>query len=562
MASEKANISTTPPPLPTTGTTTELPQSDVDSYDFVIVGGGTAGCVIAARLSQYLPNKKVLLIEAGPSDFMDDRVLLLKDWLNLIGGDLDYDYGTTEQPMGNSNIRHSRAKVLGGCSSHNTLISFRPFEYDAQRWQAQGCTGWDFKTFTRCLDNLKNTVQPVHERHRNQLCIDWVNSCSKALNIPVIEDFNQEIRDKGALKECVGFFNVAYNPDTGHRSSASVAYIHPILEQKESRSNLTILTNTWVSKVNVSNGSKVTGVNITLKDGTKRTLRHKAETILCAGAVDTPRLMMLSGLGPKQQLSSLDIPVVADLPGVGENLLDHPESIIMWELNKPVPANQTTQDSDAGIFLRREVPNAAGGDGDIADVMMHCYQIPFVYNTARLGYDTPKDAFCMTPNIPRPRSRGRIFLTSNDPSVKPSLDFRYFTDPEGYDAATIVAGLRAAREIAKQAPFKDWIKREIAPGPRLQTDEELSEYGRRVAHTVYHPAGTTKMGDVQKDEYAVVDPELRVRGLKGLRIADAGVFPDMPSINPMLTVLAIGERAAEMLAEAWAGKGEGVRARL
>ncbi|KAK5128319.1 hypothetical protein LTR85_002986 [Meristemomyces frigidus] len=545
--------------LPASGTTTQFPASDVDSYDFLIVGGGTAGCVIASRLSDYLPNKRILLIEAGPSDFMDDRVLLLKDWLNLLGGELDYDYPTTEQPNGNSNIRHSRAKVLGGCSSHNTLISFRPFEYDCQRWVEQGCKGWDFKTFMRVLDNLRNTVQPVHTRHRNQLCLDWVKSCSTAMDIPVIDDYNKEIKETGALKQGVGFFSVSYNPDDGRRSSASVAYIHPILRGEEKRSNLTILTNAWVSKINVS-GSKVTGVNIALQDGTKHTLRAKAETILCAGAVDTPRLMLLSGLGPKQQLQDLGIPLVADLQGVGENLLDHPESIILWELNKPVPMNQTTMDSDAGIFLRRQVPNAEGHDGEIADVMMHCYQIPFVYNTARLGYETPKDAFCMTPNIPRPRSRGKLYLTSADPNVKPALDFRYFTDPEGYDAATIVAGLKAAREIAKEAPFADWIKREIAPGPAIQSDEDLSEYGRKVAHTVYHPAGTTKMGDAS-NPMTVVDPQLKIRGLKGVRIADAGVFPEMPTINPMLTVLGIGERAAEMIAQAWGWEGMG-RAKL
>ncbi|TKA70880.1 hypothetical protein B0A49_07038 [Cryomyces minteri] len=535
-------------------TTTQLPADAVNDFDFVIVGGGTAGCVIASRLSEYLPRRRVILIEAGPSDFMDDRVLLLKDWLNLLGGELDYDYGTTEQPNGNSYIRHSRAKVLGGCSSHNTLISFRPFEYDCEVWEEKGCTGWSIKTFTRVLDNLRNTVQPVHERHRNQLCRDWVESCSAAMKIPVIHDFNKEIRSTGALKQGVGFFSVSYNPDDGRRSSASVAYIHPILRGEEKRPNLTILTNAWVSKINVD-GDRVTGVDLTLQNGEKRVLKAKAETVLCAGAVDTPRLMLLSGLGPKEQLEGLGIPVVRDIPGVGENLLDHPESIILWELNKPVPANQTTMDSDAGIFLRREVKNAAGGDGDIADVMMHCYQIPFCLNTSRLGYDTPIDAFCMTPNIPRPRSRGRLYLTSANPSDKPALDFRYFTDADGYDAATIVAGLRAARKCAEQQPFASWLKREVAPGPLLQTDEELSEYGRRVAHTVYHPAGTTKMGDVQRDASAVVDSDLRLRGLAGCRIADAGVFPDMPTINPMLTVLGIGERAAEMLAEAWGWSG-------
>ncbi|KAJ9614254.1 hypothetical protein H2200_002390 [Cladophialophora chaetospira] len=567
-------------------TTNHLHTSEVDSYDYLIVGGGTAGCVIASRLAEYLPQKKILLIEAGPSDFMDDRVLDLKQWLNLLGGELDYDYGTTEQPMGNSHIRHSRAKVLGGCSSHNTLISFRPFEYDCKIWESMGAKGWTFPMFMRLLNKLRNTVQPVHERHRNQLCLDWIDSCSTAMNIPVIHDFNKQIATTGSLKECVGFFNVSYNPDDGRRSSASVAYIHPILRGDEHRPNLKILTNTWVSKINVHNDT-VTGINVTLHTGQKLTLKARIETILCAGAVDTPRLMLLSGLGPAKQLSSLSIPIVKNLPGVGENLLDHPETIIIWELNQPVPPNQTTMDSDAGIFLRREVSNAAGKkrsptnphalpDADIADVMMHCYQIPFCLNTTRLGYDEPIDAFCMTPNIPRPRSRGKLYLTSSDPSVKPALDFRYFTDPEGYDAATFVFGIKAARKIAQQSPFKDWIKREVAPGPDVQADEALSEYARKVAHTVYHPAGTTKMGDVAKDEFAVVDDQLRVKGLKGLRIADAGVFPAMPSINPMLTVLGIGERCAELVAmeAGWrldevedAGRGwknvrETVRARL
>ncbi|KAK6386214.1 hypothetical protein LTS17_001789 [Exophiala oligosperma] len=556
-------------------TTTHLDASEADSYDYLIVGGGTAGCVIASRLAEYLPHKKILLIEAGPSDFMDDRVLDLKQWLNLLGGELDYDYGTTEQPMGNSHIRHSRAKVLGGCSSHNTLISFRPFEYDCKIWESMGAKGWTFPTFMRVLNKLRNTVQPVHARHRNQLCKDWVESCSTAMDIPVVHDFNKQISSTGSLKECVGFFSVSYNPDDGRRSSASVAYIHPILRGEENRPNLKILTNAWVSRINVSGGDKVTGIDLTLQSGTSLTLTAKTETILCAGAVDTPRLMLLSGLGPASDLQSLHIPVVKDIPGVGENLLDHPETIIIWELNRPVPPNQTTMDSDAGIFLRREAPDAAGAkpiptnphalpDSDIADVMMHCYQIPFCLNTTRLGYDTPIDAFCMTPNIPRPRSRGKLYLTSSDPAVKPALDFRYFTDPEGYDAATFVFGLKAARKIAQQAPFKDWIKREVAPGLKVQTDEDLSEYARRVAHTVYHPAGTTKMGDVQRDPMAVVDERLNVRGLRGLRIADAGVFPAMPTINPMLTVLAVGERCAEIVAQeaGWKGDGGAVRAML
>ncbi|KAK8073969.1 GMC oxidoreductase [Apiospora phragmitis] len=524
-------------------TTQQLPVADSERYDYVCVGGGTAGCVLAARLAESLPQKRILLIEAGPSDFMDDRVLDLKKWLALLGGELDYDYGTTEQPMGNSYIRHSRAKVLGGCSSHNTLISFRPFEYDLKIWQSLGARGWTFDEFMRMMDKLRNTVQPVHGRHRNQLCKDWYRP-----RYPVIHDFNNTITNEGALKQAVGFFSVSYNPDDGRRSSASVAYIHPVLRGDEKRPNLTILTHAWVSKVNVKNGV-VAGVDLTLHDGSARTITAKKETILCAGAVDTPRLLLLSGIGPKKQLSEVGITTVHDLPGVGENLQDHPESIIMWELNKAVPMGQTTMDSDAGIFLRREKPNAGAKksaanpdgipDGDIADVMMHCYQIPFTLNTLRLGYAEPKEgfAFCMTPNILGP-----------DP-VKPALDFRYFTDPEGYDAATLVYGMRAARKVAQQAPFKDWIKQEVAPGPNVQSDEDLSHYARKAAHTVYHPCGTTRMGDVAKDEMAVVDENLKVKGLKKLRICDAGIFPTIPSINPMLTVLGVAERLAELIIE-------------
>ncbi|KAG5912935.1 hypothetical protein E4U42_001685 [Claviceps africana] len=530
-------------------TTECLPQGAESAFDYIIVGGGTAGCVVASRLSGYLPERRVLLIEAGPSDFNLNQVLDLRQWLSLLGGELDYDYGTVEQPMGNSHIRHSRAKVLGGCSSHNTLISFRPFRHDMDRWVDRGCRGWDFDTMMRCADNLRNTFGPVHARHRNQLCKDWVRACADAFDIPVIADFNHEIRTNGQLTRGAGFFSISYNPDNGYRSSASVAYIHPILRGEERRPNLTVLTGAWARKILVEN-DRAAALSVLTAGGQRLLLRPRKELILCAGAIDTPRLMLHSGLGPRGQLESLGLDVVKDIPGVGENLMDHPETIIMWELLKPVPANQTTMDSDAGVFLRREPTNAAGNDGDAADIMMHCYQIPFCLNTARLGYPLVRDgyAFCMTPNIPRPRSRGRVFLTSADPAVKPALDFRYFTDPEGYDAATLVAGIRAARKIAETSPFKEWLKQEVAPGPKLQTDEEISEYARRAAHTVYHPAGTTKMGDVAKDELAVVDPHLRVRGIKNLRIADAGIFPEMPTINPMITVLCIGERAAELIA--------------
>jgi choline dehydrogenase len=213
----------------------------------------------------------------------------------------------------------------------------------------------------------------------------------------------------------------------------------------------------------------------------------------------------------------------------------------MWETSRPVPQN-TVMHSDAALFVRRD------GSDPRPDLMFHIYQVPFDDNTKRLGYESPPDGYavCMTPNIPRSRSRGKLYLTSGDPREKPALDFRYFTDPEGYDERTIVDGLRIAREVAATEPFRSWITREIAPGPGVRSDEELSEYGRRAAHTVYHPAGTCRMGAAD-DDGAVVDPRLRVRGLRGLRVADASVFPTLPTPNPMVMVLALGERAADLI---------------
>lgn len=403
-------------------------------------------------------------------------------------------------------------------------------------WQARGAAGWDFATMTRLVDGLRNTIRPVHARHRNALVADWIAACSAALGVPVIDDFNAAIRAHGGLGSAAGFFSVAYNPADGRRSSASVAYLHPVLRGHEPRPNLTILTHAWVSHVNLSPAPAATiaaaategaraaeGVVVTLQSGATIALRARKEVVLCAGAIDTPRLLLLSGIGPRAQLAGLGIPVQLDLPGVGENLLDHAETIIMWELHEPMPP-ATTMDSDAGLFLDRD------GDG-VADLMMHTYQIPFAANTARLGYDVPRHAFCMTPNIPRPRSVGRLYLVSADPHAKPALDFRYFTDPAGHDARTLVDGLRAARRVAATAPLARYLKREVAPGPHLQSDDELGEYARRAAHTVYHPAGTTKMGDPRVDPLAVVAPDLRVHGVARLRIADAGIFPSMVTIK-------------------------------
>jgi choline dehydrogenase len=500
-----------------------------NTYDYVVIGGGTAGSVIASRLTENA-DVTVAVIEGGPSDVGREDVLTLRRWMGLLGGELDYDYPTTVQPRGNSYIRHSRARVLGGCSSHNTLIAFKPLPSDWDEWEEAGAKGWGAVPMEAYFARLLNNIVPVDEKDRNAIARDFVDAAQGALGVPRVEGFN-----KKPFTEGTGFFDLAYHPENNKRSSASVAYLHPVMDE---RPNLTLLLETWAYRLELE-GTRATGVHVRAKDGTESLVRARREVLLCAGAVDSPRLLLHSGIGPAHDLAELGIPVAHDLPGVGENLLDHPESVIVWETNGPIPEN-SAMDSDAGLFVRRD-PEQAG-----PDLMFHFYQIPFTDNPERLGYERPAHGVSMTPNIPKPRSRGRLYLTSADPSVKPALDFRYFTDEDDYDGRTLVDGIRIARRIARTEPLAGWLKREVCPGPEVTDDEELSAYARQVAHTVYHPAGTCRMGATD-DRLAVVDPELRVRGLDGLRIADASVFPTMPAVNPMIGVLMVGEKCAELI---------------
>ncbi|MFH8514311.1 GMC family oxidoreductase [Streptomyces gelaticus] len=497
-------------------------------YDYVVIGGGTAGSVIASRLTEN-PDTTVAVIEGGPSDVGRDDVLTLRRWMGLLGGELDYDYPTTEQPRGNSYIRHSRARVLGGCSSHNTLIAFKPLPTDWDEWADAGAEGWNAASMDPYFARLRNNIVPVDEADRNAIARDFVEAAQAALDVPRVEGFNKQ-----PFHEGVGFFDLAYHPENNRRSSASVAYLHPFLD----RPNLHIALETWAFGLELE-GTRITGVRVRTKGGAERVVRARREVLVCAGAVDTPRLLLHSGIGPRADLEKLGIPVVHDLPGVGENLLDHPESVIVWETDGPIPEN-SAMDSDAGLFVRRD-PEADG-----PDLMFHFYQIPFTDNPERLGYRRPPHGVSMTPNVPKPRSRGRLYLTSADPGVKPALDFRYFTDEDDYDGRTLVDGIRIARRIAEQEPLAGWLRREVCPGPEVTSDEELGQYARRVAHTVYHPAGTCRMGAVD-DELAVVSPDLRIRGLDGIRIADASVFPTMPTVNPMIGVLMIGEKCVDLL---------------
>ena len=501
-------------------------------FDYVIVGGGTAGAVIGARLSEN-PDLRVAVIEAGPDDRQYDEVLKIKRWIELLEGELDYKYTTQAQPRGNSHIVHSRAKVLGGCSSHNTMIWFKPLPGDWDDWVAQGAAGWEGAGMERWYDKLQNKHQIVPEQDRDPILPDWIESAVAATGVQRQPDWNA-----APFRDGAGFLDVAYDPETGIRSSSSVSYLHPIMDTRE---NLHVICNTRVLRVNLT-GDRATSVTcVNEETGEHYDIAATQEIILCAGAIDSPRLLLLSGIGPADELRELGIEVQHDLPSVGGEILDHPESIIIWELKKPL-GPQTVMGADCALFVNRLK------EDDRPDLMYHTYQLPFTFNTERLGYPVPDDRYCicMTPNIPRTKSRGRLWLLSRNPDIKPAIDFGYFTDPDGYDEQTIVDGLEIAREVAATGPFKDWIKREIAPGPAITSRPDLSTYGRAVHHTVYHPLGGCKIGAVD-DPTTVVGPDLKVKGVDGLRVADGAIFPALTTVNPVVGILMIGEKCADMI---------------
>jgi choline dehydrogenase len=496
-----------------------------------VVGGGSAGAAVAARLSED-PQTSVCLLEWGDSDVGNDDVLLIRRWLGLLEGPIDLAYHTTLQPRGNAHIVHSRAKVLGGCSSHNTMIWFKPFPGDWEDWVNAGATGWDPATIEPYYERIPGPHQIVAPEDQNAILLDWINACHSAIGVTPNVDWNAAPFPNGA-----GFLDVGYNASNGVRSSSSVMYLHPILSD---RSNLSLQTRSRAMRIETKDGRAV-AVDVERDGGGRDRVEAHKEIIVSCGSVDTPRLLLYSGIGPRRDLEALGIDVVQDLPGVGENLIDHPESIIIWKLKRAM-GPEGCMDADCALFVNRL------GRDDRPDLMYHTYQMPFTFNTERLGYEVPEDRWCicMTPNIPRSHSKGRLYLLSRNPEIKPALDFRYFTDEDDYDEQTIVDGLKIARQVAAEGPFADWIEREIAPGDKLTTDDELSTYGRAVHHTVYHPSGTCRMGAAD-DDLAVVDPELRVRGIEGLSIADGAIFPTMPTVNPVVGTFMVGERAADLV---------------
>jgi len=527
-------------------------------YDTIIVGGGSAGCVLANRLSED-PNHRVLVIEAGRNDSFWDIFIHMPAALTIPIGNKHYDWMYQSEPephMNNRRVYHGRGKILGGSSSINGMIFQRGNPMDYQKWSKDpGMEKWDyahclpyFKRMETCLaggDEFRGDEGPLKlERGpaTNPLFKAFFEAVQQA-GYPLTNDVN------GYRQE--GFAPFDRNIYRGRRLSAARAYLHPVLKQ---RPNLSVLTRTLVTKVRFE-GKRANGVEVSIRGGATEPL-DAGRVILCGGAVNSPHLLLLSGVGNAEELKAHGINVVHDLPGVGENLQDHLEVYVQYACTQPVSVSPAllwynkpwvgfrwlffrqgagaTNHFEAGGFVR--------GNEEVAypNLMFHFLPVAIRYDGT-----SPNQGHGYQVHIGPMNStaRGSIKLKSADPRVHPALRFNYLSTPE--DRREWVEAIRVARNILQQPAFDPYNGGEISPGDKVKTDEEILDWVRRDGETAYHPSCTCKMGT---DAMSVVHPDtMQVHGLEGLYVVDASVMPYVTNANIYSPTMMIAEKAADLL---------------
>ncbi|MEW6323520.1 MAG: GMC family oxidoreductase N-terminal domain-containing protein [Acidobacteriota bacterium] len=513
-------------PLAARARVTAAVQSDVD---YIIVGAGSSGCVIANRLSAD-PSMRVLIVEAGPPGGDDPAITTPGRWVSLLGSAYDWKYQTEpEADLEGRRLAFPRGKVLGGSSAINAMTYVRGHRRDFDGWAAEGNAGWSYKDvlplFTRSEDNSRgrSLYRGVGGPLAVSDCVDPHAGHEAFLN--AVEDmgwsasetfeFNGERQDMTA-----GYYQK--NIRDGRRHSAAAAFLVPVL----SRPNLTALTGVQATRL-IIEGTRCVGLEY-LREGRVARARASRAVVLSAGVIDSPKLLMLSGIGPADHLRSFGIPVIADLRGVGANLQDHLKLSVRWRSRRTLPPSTVT----AGLF-------AFAARGQMRD---EPGAIPNLQFYVGRGSDQPEPFVTITASLVRPASRGSVLLRTSNPLDAPVIRGNYLREQADVDA--LVAGVRFARMLAMSRAFDDLRGEETEPGMTAVSAADLRAFARRAADSIYHPGGTCRMGTGPD---AVVDAQLRVHGVEGLRVADASIMPTVVNATTHAACVMIGEKAADLL---------------